>query len=92
MEKSRNGVTVASNDPGGDKHVFVVHHVASADRDDSGADIKLIGVFSTRSLANDAVLQLSTLQGFRQFPTSFHIDQYVLDAKYWTEGFGVGVE
>jgi hypothetical protein len=66
--------------------VFVLQHV----REEGGSeDVKLLGVYSSRHSADDAVARLKHRPGFRDFPEGFHIDPYDLDVDHWSEGFGV---
>ncbi|WP_439623938.1 DUF7336 domain-containing protein [Gemmata sp.] len=65
--------------------VFVVQHVHSTDEDKE--DVKLIGVYSSRELAEAAVSRLSLVAGFSDAPDGFHIDEYPLDRDQWTEGY-----
>lgn len=65
--------------------VWVVQHVAREDSDDE--DVKFIGVYSSEGNAEKAVQRLRSQPGFRDDPTSFHIDEYHLDQDHWTEGF-----
>jgi homoserine kinase type II len=65
--------------------VFVLHHVAREDTPDE--DVKLIGVYSTRVLAEAAVARMCSLPGFRDYPSGFEIDEYRLDRDHWGDGF-----
>ena len=64
--------------------IFALHHVHQL-RD--GEDTKLIGVYSTRQQADDAIDRLSTQPGFRDHTDGFHVDRYTLNEDHWTEGF-----
>ncbi len=49
---------------------------------------KLIGVFSSEEKAREAIEQLKTKEGFRDFPLScFEIDRSKLDRVSWSGGF-----
>jgi len=61
-------------------------------------DVKLIGAYSSRELAIDAVARLCTQPGFRDYPrikdplveddgNGFCIDEYTLDCDHWTDGY-----
>jgi len=65
--------------------VFLVQHVRSEDEDDE--DVKLIGVFSSRETAEEAVNRLRQTSGFSEFPDGFYTDEYTLDRIHWEEGF-----
>jgi hypothetical protein len=65
--------------------VFVLQHVhQTTDGDES---VKLIGIYSTRNLAEDAIKRASRLPGFIETIDGFNIDEYELDKDYWSEGF-----
>lgn len=64
--------------------VFVVQHSYEvADRD----EVKLIGVYRSRSDAEAAVARLATRPGFREHTSGFHIDEYRIGKDHWAEGF-----
>jgi hypothetical protein len=65
--------------------VFVVLHVHELDLDHE--DVKLIGVYSSRQRAEEAVVRLSACPGFRDSPDTFHIDEYKVDRDHWEEGY-----
>lgn len=78
--------------------VFVLQHVRVLS--DAEEDVKLIGVYSSRDSALQAVNRLRSLPGFRDFPTlvadlgdgpcegsGFYLDKHLLDADSWPEGF-----
>jgi hypothetical protein len=50
-------------------------------------DAKLIGVYSTNELAERARDRAAELPGFKDWPTDFVIDCYILDSHHWQEGF-----
>ena len=50
-------------------------------------DSKMIGVYSTRERAQEAIERLKTQPGFIDYPDGFVIDPYTLDKDEWTEGF-----
>jgi hypothetical protein len=64
--------------------LFVVHHVQETGDAD---EIKLIGIYSTRMRAEEAIRRLTPQPGFRAAPDAFHIDRYRVDEDYWPEGF-----
>lgn len=67
------------------KSVFVVQH----EYETNGFDhIKFIGVYSNFQNAENAVNQLSKLQGFRDRKEGFCITEYDLNESHWIEGFG----
>lgn len=66
------------------KTAFVVQHVHEFD---DREDVKLIGVYSSRQRADDAVARLRAAPGFRDAPNAFSVAEYEVDADHWVEGF-----
>lgn len=67
------------------KYVFVIQHLRE---DPDGYDnVKFIGVYSTRELAERVVESYKRLPGFSEYPEGFYIDRYEIDKDHWTEGF-----
>ena len=64
--------------------VFVVQHVHS--RGD-GEDVKLVGVYSSREMAEAAVARLGLQPGFCDSMDGFSVDEDRLDQDQWAEGF-----
>ncbi len=64
--------------------VYLVQHVRDPDGDE---DVKVIGIYSTRDAAQQAVDRTVKLPGFRDHPDGFDIDEYTVDADYWKSGF-----
>ncbi|MDT8274897.1 MULTISPECIES: hypothetical protein [Roseomonas] len=70
----------------------VIHYRAQAE-DDERADpklelsAKLIGNFSTRAKAEDAVARRMPWAGFRDWPGGFRITEITLDQDLWPNGF-----
>ena len=58
-------------------------HVISDDQEDD----KLIGIYSSRELAEAARGRISQQPGFQEYPTGFLVSPYTLDKDHWTEGF-----
>jgi hypothetical protein len=54
--------------------------------------VKLIGVYSSRPLAEAAVARAGRLEGFRDVLDGFSIDVYVIDEDNWTSGFFTDVQ
>lgn len=66
------------------KSVYLVHHVrAEQGRAD---DVRMIGVYSSKDAAKNAVLRAQMQPGFRHFPTGFKISKYSLDQDQWAAG------
>lgn len=68
--------------------VYVLQHVHEFP--DGSEDVKFIGVYSSKELAQAAVERLKTKPGFHDHPLGFHIDPYPVDTDHWTEGFTTG--
>jgi hypothetical protein len=64
--------------------VFLVSHVHSINGED---DEKIIGIYSTRDEAEQAITRASERPGFRANPEGFHIDEYEIGEDQWTEGY-----
>lgn len=79
-----------------------VHHVAEGEDgetrhfsddgefwadEEEGDDVKLLGVYSTREKATARINRARQLEGFRDEPECFYIDEYALDEDQWTDGF-----
>ena len=67
--------------------VFVCFHVRL--KDDDNEDVKLLGVFSTLAKADAAIEALKAQPGFCDYPDGFSRDQYTIDQRNWSDGFGV---
>jgi hypothetical protein len=65
--------------------VFIVQHVHKFDEGEE--NVKMIGVYSTQEQAERAVERLREQPGFRDVPTGFSIDPYIVDEDNWTEGY-----
>lgn len=58
-------------------------HVTVGERD----EVKMIGVYSTREKADAARARMKILEGFKDYPEGFSIDETIVDKDHWTEGF-----
>jgi hypothetical protein len=65
--------------------VYVVQHVHIINDDEE--DVKMIGVYATKQLAQEAVERLCKQPGFCETTDGFHIDPYDINKDHWTEGF-----
>ena len=65
--------------------VFVVQHVH--EMEDGEENVKMIGVYSTRERAEQAVRRLQLQPGFADIPEGFCIDTYPVDKDHWTDGY-----
>jgi hypothetical protein len=66
------------------RQVFLLWHSYKAG---DAADHKLVGVYSTHAEAEAAIMRKLQFEGFRDYPSGFLIDPYVLDRDAWSEGF-----
>ena len=64
--------------------VFILHHVHA--KISGEEDVKLIGVYSSRSKAEEAISMLSLQPGFRETKQGFEINEYKIDQDQWPEG------
>jgi len=49
--------------------------------------VKVVGIYSSRSLAEAALERTRLLPGFAEEPEGFSIDQYEVDKDHWSRGF-----
>lgn len=57
------------------------------DLSDDVADVKFVGVFSTREKANEALEEVKKLPGFAQYPECLLVTEVEVDLDHWTYGF-----
>jgi len=67
--------------------VYLLWH--GDDLDDTTPKPKLLGVYSSESLAEDRIERSSETPGFRQHPDTFHVQSFVVDEDKWVEGYVV---
>ena len=65
--------------------VYLVQHVHTIDEDEE--NVKTIGIYSTRQIAQEAIARISLQEGFRDALDGFHVDKYKLDEDNWSEGY-----
>src|SRR5437899_1960942 len=65
--------------------VYLLQHVHEFP--DGEEDIKLIGVYSSRVLAEEAQRRAEMLPGFHETPKGFTIDPYKVNEDHWPEGY-----
>jgi hypothetical protein len=76
--------------------VFLVQHLHILPQGEE--DVKIIGVYSSRQAAIEAIERLRSQPGFMENPKQvnplvddgkegFYIDEYPLDKDHWTEGY-----
>ena len=68
-------------------NVFVLWHTHFDESLDEGEDVKLIGVYSTKELAENALVRMSKVEGFRDHTAGCEISEYKIDKDNWTAGF-----
>ena len=49
--------------------------------------VKVVGIYSSRLLAEEAHYRAKVLPGFSEEPEGFIIDQYEVDSDHWPRGF-----
>ena len=67
------------------EHVYLLHHVR--EDDEFREDAKLVGVYRSQVVAEQAPNRLSLQLGFSDYPQGFKIDKMRLDEDHWAEGF-----
>jgi len=78
------------------KKVYLLQHLTTTS--DKVETVKIIGVYSNRTLAEQAVERLKMQSGFRgnskiinptqdDGPNGFFIDEYEVDKDHWQSGF-----
>ena len=65
--------------------VYIVQHVRA--EKGRGEDIRLVGVYSSKDAARNAVLRAGLQPDFRRFPNGFKISKHPLDKDQWPAGF-----
>ena len=71
------------------KKVYVLMHTYEYGQDNEHESTKLLGVYSSKKQANEAVKRYRALDGFKKYPLScFAVNECVLGVDYeWTDGF-----
>ena len=71
--------------------VYLLQHYYDYGKESEHEEVKELGVYSTRELAEDAADRYLPLPGFRDYPREcFQISEFVVDRDTaWTEGFSV---
>jgi hypothetical protein len=71
--------------------VFMLWHMRPLGRDETDevgeTDDKLCGVFTTEEGAESARRHLVGLEGFRDYPNDFLVDEVEVDEIFWEDGF-----
>jgi hypothetical protein len=69
------------------EHVFVLWHTHEDEDLPGGEDVKLLGIYSSYSKAEEALNASLILPGFKDCPEGFLIASNKLDKREWTEGY-----
>jgi hypothetical protein len=69
------------------KKVWLVWHTDDNAPTEEEEFEKLIGVYSSKELAQEAIERLRDKPGFRDYPERWKIDDWDLDEDEWLEGF-----
>ncbi len=67
------------------KSVWLLHHVHEFE--DGHEDVKLIGVYTTQKLAQEAQNKVKGQPGFKEYPNGFELSECPLNQLDWPEGF-----
>lgn len=68
-----------------DKNIFLVSHVHVHEVGEE--DIKIIGIYSSKLKAEEAIVRMKHKKGFKDAKEGFTIDKYLLNSDNWTEGY-----
>jgi len=69
------------------KHVYLLWHTYVDETLAGGEDVKLIGVYSSKELAEAALVRTSKFRGFSDQLEGFEISPYEVDIDSWKAGF-----
>lgn len=69
------------------KSVYLLWHTHTSDELINGEDVKLIGVYSSFALAEEAKDRSILLEGFKDCTDGFEISEHTIDKDSWTSGF-----
>jgi len=75
--------------------LYLVQHLHIVNNNE---DLKIIGIYSSKNRAIEAVNRMISLPGFKDYPhivdpmndeneNGFYIDEYIIDEDNWCEGF-----
>ena len=62
---------------------FILQHTV----EEYDSESKLLGIYATKSDAEEAIKRYQLLPGFCDFQNGFHIDEYKINHDNWSEGF-----
>ncbi|MEU7016382.1 hypothetical protein [Streptomyces sp. NPDC046385] len=75
-----------SNEEGAEPRHFAEPGDFWAD-EEAGDDVKLLGTYSSREVAEIRVRKARDLPGFRDEPDCFYVEEFEIDKDEWTEGY-----
>ena len=70
--------------------LFIAHHTARVGS--AHEDVKMLGVFQTKELAEAAIESLKSKPGFRDPGGLFEVNECDVNKVLWTEGYGNAFE
>lgn len=65
--------------------VFLLQH--TYEKECGCLDFKILGIFSTKAIAEENLKISSTQLGFSDHPNGFYVAEYLLDIRHWDGGF-----
>jgi hypothetical protein len=68
-------------------YVYLLQHSYLIDQKKDIYETKIIGIYSSRQNAKNALETYRTISGFNQHPNDFFIDRYMVDKDNWIDGF-----
>ena len=68
-----------------EKVVYLLQH--SYELENGCDETKVLGIFSSQQMAEEAVRSYRQLPGFRDKKADFCIDKYEVNKKYWGDGY-----
>lgn len=70
------------------RYVYILQHKLYYEDLKDTAKVKMLGVYSTKRKAEQAILKYLRLPGFKDYTKScFYITKYKIGELHWTEGF-----
>ena len=64
--------------------VFILQHSYELNESE---ETKIIGIYSSKEIAEKIVSKYKNLSGFKDHPDCFYIAEYEIDKNHWEEGF-----
>lgn len=64
--------------------VYMLQHIYHTEESE---ETKIIGIYSTKERALEAIERLKTKPGFIDYPEGFEVEIYILDRDEWEDGF-----